>query len=94
VLVGGLCCVLQVPIRTSWILIRNFGSQYRPNSRKFLQFLQLESNYNQWNQSVLLVRSPIISDWYQVELVETGWKESDQCIYSRRSPDHILNRGK
>ena len=91
---GGLCCALQVLIGTGCISIGNFGSQYRPNSRKFLQFFQPDSDWNQWNQSVLLVPSPINSNWYQVEPVGTGRKESDQCIYSRRSPDHILNRGK
>jgi len=30
------------PVGTSWILIRNFGSQYRPNDRKILQFFQPE----------------------------------------------------
>jgi len=93
--------VFAVPCRfrlelvgTGWIPIRNFGSQYRPNSRKFLQFFQPDSDQNQWNQSVLAVPSPINSDWYQVEPIGTGRKESDQCIYSRRSPDDILSRGK
>ena len=81
-------------VGTGWIPIGNFGSQYRPNGRKFLQFFQPDSDQNQWNQSVLPVPNPINSDWYQVEPVGTSWKESDQCIYSRRSPDHILSRGK
>jgi len=46
------------------------------------------SNFSNW------IPSPINSDRYQVEPVGTGRKESDQCIYSRRSPDHILSRGK
>ena len=90
----GLCCAPQVPIGTSWILIGNFWSQYRPNSSKFLQFFQLDSNWNQWNRSVLPVPSPINSDQYQVELIGTSRKEPHQCIYSRRSPDDILSRGK
>jgi len=82
------------PVGTGWILIGNFGSQYRPNSRKFLQFFQPDSDRNQWNRSVLPVPSPINSDQYQVELIGTGRKEPHQCIYSRRSPDDILSRGK
>jgi len=81
-------------VGTSWIPIRNFWSQYRPNSRKFLQFFQPDSDWNQWNRSVLPVLSPINSDQYRVEPIRTGWKEPHQCIYSRRSPDDILSRGK
>jgi len=46
------------------------------------------SNFSNW------ILSPINSDQYQVELIRTGWKESDQCIYNWRSPDNILSRGK
>ena len=81
------------PVATGWIPIGNFGSQYRPNS-KFLQFFQLDSDRNQLNQLVLPVPSPINSNWYQVELIGTDRKESDQWIYSMRSPDDILSRGK
>jgi len=86
------CRFRSEPVETGWIPIGNFGSQYRPNSRKFLQFFQPDSDRNQWNQLVLLVPSPINSDWYQVELIGTDRKESDQCIYSMRSPDDILSR--
>ena len=81
-------------VGTGWILIGNFESQYRPNSRKFLQFFQPDSDQNQWNQSVLPVLSPINFNQYQVEPVRTGRKESDQCIYCRRLPGDILSRGK